>query len=124
MRIIQAPYILPHNTAPLKNGYLYIENDGTVIHVNDVTPITNQFEVEFYQGIICPGFVNTHCHLELSHMKDLVAEGSGLPKFISQISKLRQISKIDKLKLVNKADENMFKSGIVAVGDISNTTEF
>ena len=59
MRIIQASYILPLNTAPLKNGYLYIENDGTVIHINDVTPITNQFEVEFYQGIICPGFVNT-----------------------------------------------------------------
>ena len=123
MRIIQASYILPLNTAPIKNGYLYIEDDGTVIHVNDVAPITNQFEVEVYEGIVCPGFVNTHCHLELSHMKGLVPEGSGLPKFVSQIPKLRQTSKVDKFKSIKEADQNMSKSGIVAVGDISNTTE-
>ena len=123
MRIIQASYILPLNTAPIKNGYLYIEDDGTVIHVNDVAPITNQFEVEVYEGIVCPGFVNTHCHLELSHMKGLIPEGSGLPKFVSQIPKLRQTSKVDRLKSIKEADQNMYKSGIVAVGDISNTTE-
>ena len=123
MRIIQASYILPLNTAPIKNGYLYIEDDGTVIHVNDVAPISNQFEVEVYEGIVCPGFVNTHCHLELSHMKGLIPEGSGLPKFVSQIPKLRQTSKVDRLKSIKEADQNMYKSGIVAVGDISNTTE-
>ncbi|GIR12081.1 MAG: metal-dependent hydrolase [Cryomorphaceae bacterium] len=123
MRIIQASYILPLNTAPIKNGYLYIEDDGTVIHVNDVAPITNQFEVEVYEGIVCPGFVNSHCHLELSHMKGLMPTGSGLPKFVSQIPKLRQTSKVDKLKSMKEADQNMYKSGIVAVGDISNTTE-
>ena len=123
MRIIQASYILPLNAAPIKNGYLYIEDDGTVIHVNDVAPITNQFEVEVYEGIVCPGFVNTHCHLELSHMKGLMPEGSGLPKFVSQIPKIRQTSKVDKIKSIKEADQNMYKSGIVAVGDISNTTE-
>ena len=123
MRIIQASYILPLNTAPIKNGYLYIEDDGTVIHVNDIAPITNQFEVEVYEGIVCPGFVNTHCHLELSHMKGLIPEGSGLPKFVSQIPKLRQTSRVDKLKSIKKADQDMYKSGVVAVGDVSNTTE-
>lgn len=123
MRIIQASYILPLNTAPIKNGYLYIEDDGTIIHVNDVTPITNEFEVEVYEGIVCPGFVNTHCHIELSHMKGLITRGSRLPKFVSQIPRLRQTSKADKLKSIQEADQNMYKSGIVAVGDISNTTE-
>ena len=123
MRIIQASYILPLNTAPIKNGYLYIEDDGTVIHVNDVAPITNQFEVEVYEGIICPGFVNTHCHLELSHMKGLMPIGSGLPKFVSQIPQLRKTSNLDPLESIKEADRNMNESGIVAVGDISNTTE-
>ena len=123
MRIIQASYILPLNTAPIKNGYLYIEDDGTVIHVSDIAPITNQFEVEVYEGIICPGFVNTHCHLELSHMEGLMPEGSGLPKFVSQIPQRRQASKLDSILSIKEADQNMYKSGIVAVGDISNTTE-
>jgi len=123
MRIIQASYILPLNTAPIKDGYLYIEDDGTVIHVNNVAPITNQFEVEVYEGIICPGFVNTHCHLELSHMKGLVPIGTGLPKFVSQIPQLRKKSNLDPLESIKEADQNMNESGIVAVGDISNTTE-
>ena len=123
MRIIQASYILPLNTAPIKNGYLYIEDDGTVIHVSDIAPITNQFEVEVYEGIICPGFVNTHCHLELSHMEGLMPKGSGLPKFVSQIPQRRQASKLDSILSIKEADQNMYKSGIVAVGDISNTTE-
>ena len=123
MRIIQASYILPLNSAPIKNGYLYIEDDGTVIHVNDIAPITNQFEVEVYEGIICPGFVNTHCHLELSHMKGLMPIGSGLPKFVSQIPQLRKTSNLDPLESIKEADRNMYQSGIVAVGDISNTTE-
>ena len=56
-------------------------------------------------------------------MKGLMPTGSGLPKFVSQIPKLRQTSKVDKLKSMKEADQNMYKSGIVAVGDISNTTE-
>ena len=107
MRIIQASYILPLNTAPIKNGYLYIEDDGTVIHVNDVAPITNQFEVEVYEGIICPGFVNTHCHLELSHMKGLMPKGEGLPKFVSQIPQLRKKSNLDPLESIKEADQNL-----------------
>ena len=61
-----------------------IEDDGTIIHVNDIAPITNQFEVEVYEGIVSPGFVYTHCHLELSNLKGLIPMGSGLPKFVSK----------------------------------------
>lgn len=114
---------MPLNAAPIKNGYLYIEDDGTVIHVNKAAPITKQFKVEVYEGIICPGFVNTHCHLELSHMKGLMPEGSGLPEFVSQIPQRRQASKLDPILSIKEADQDMYKSGIVAVGDVSNTTE-
>ena len=87
MRIIQADYIFPLNQAPIKKGYLFIEDDGTVIHVTEIAPITDDFEVEKYAGFICPGFVNTHCHLELSHLKGLIPEAAGLEKFIDQIPK-------------------------------------
>ena len=123
MRIIQGSYIMPLNTAPIKNGYLYIEDDGTVIHVNNTAPITNQFEVEVYEGLVCPGFVNTHCHLELYHMKNLMSEGTGLPKFVSQIHNKRKESKIHLSEAIKNADQNMREEGIVAVGDVSNTKD-
>jgi len=123
MRIIQASWIISLNAAPVENGYLYIEDDGTVIHLNDIAPITDHFEVEVYEGVVCPGFVNTHCHLELSHMTELMPEATGLAKFVSQIPQRRQECTLDPAQSIKHADRKMHDAGIVAVGDISNTTD-
>ena len=123
MRIIQASYIIPLNAAPIKDGYLFIEDDGTVIHLTDIPPISTDFEVERYKGILCPGFVNTHCHLELSAMKDLMPEGTGLPNFVSQIPTRRNECFLDPEKAIEEGDREMLNAGIVAVGDISNTAD-
>tara|TARA_Y100000385_G_scaffold290494_1_gene363849 strand:+ start:3872 stop:5041 length:1170 start_codon:yes stop_codon:yes gene_type:complete len=122
MRIIQADYIFPLNQAPIKKGYLFIEDDGTVIHVSEIAPITDDFEVEKYAGFICPGFVNTHCHLELSHLKGLIPEAAGLEKFLDQIPKMRDLPQANPSQSMRDADKEMYAAGIVAVGDISNTT--
>jgi cytosine/adenosine deaminase-related metal-dependent hydrolase len=122
MRIIQADYIFPLNQAPIKKGYLFIEDDGKVIHVTEIAPITDDFEVEKYAGFICPGFVNTHCHLELSHLKGLIPEAGGLEKFIDQIPKMRDLPQANPSQSMRDADKEMYAAGIVAVGDISNTT--
>ena len=123
MRIIQADYIFPLNQAPIKNGYLFIEDDGTVIHVTDTAPITKDFLVEQFSGFICPGFINTHCHLELSHLKGLLPEALGLEKFITEIPKMRGSTHLNPSKSMREADKEMREAGIVAVGDISNTSD-
>ena len=123
MRIIQADYIFPLNQSPIKNGYLFIEDDGEIIHVTDKQPITNDFKVERYTGFVCPGFINTHCHLELSHLRGLLPEAIGLEKFVSKIPKIRSISQVKLNKAMKDADKEMSACGIVAVGDISNTTD-
>jgi cytosine/adenosine deaminase-related metal-dependent hydrolase len=123
MRIIQASYIVPLNANPIQNGYLFIEDDGTIIHLTDIAPISNDFEVEVYEGIVCPGFINTHCHLELSHMKEVMPEGTGLPEFVSQIPTRRNECILDPVASVKAGNQEMIDAGIVAVGDISNTTD-
>jgi cytosine/adenosine deaminase-related metal-dependent hydrolase len=123
MRIIQASFIVPLNGEIIENGYLFIEQDGTLIHVTDQAPITSDFEVEVYDGILCPGFVNTHCHLELSHMKGLIPEASGLPEFVNQIPSLRNKSTENPLEAMAAGNNEMSQAGIVAVGDICNTSD-
>lgn len=120
MRILHATYIVPLHGPLLENAYLYIEDDGTIIHYTDVAPITDQFEVERYEGLLCPGFVNTHCHIELSHMKNLVGEGTGLPAFVAQIPKKRSQATEHLDAALKAADQHMRDTGTVAVGDISN----
>ncbi|MGZ3840427.1 MAG: amidohydrolase family protein, partial [Flavisolibacter sp.] len=41
--------------------------------------------VEKLEGILMPGLVNCHCHLELSHMKGRVPEKTGLVDFVFKI---------------------------------------
>lgn len=76
--------------------------------------------IQHHQGILSPGFINAHCHLELSHMKGLIPEHTGLPEFILKIVNERHHSEDVILQAIADAENSMIKNGIVAVGDISN----
>lgn len=76
--------------------------------------------VAIMDGIISPGFINTHCHLELSHMKKRIPTGTGLLPFISAVVKERGFDEEFILSKIAEADKEMWDAGIMAVGDISN----
>jgi len=77
-------------------------------------------DIREVDGILSPGFVNAHCHLELSHMKGRIPEHTGLPEFILKIVSERHHPEEEILEAIAKAEADMLEAGIVAVGDISN----
>jgi cytosine/adenosine deaminase-related metal-dependent hydrolase len=77
-------------------------------------------QVQQFKGIIAPGFINAHCHLELSHMKGIIPEHTGLPDFILKIVNERHFPEETILAAIAQGEASMLKAGIVAVGDISN----
>jgi aminodeoxyfutalosine deaminase len=123
MRTFQADYIFPVSGAPTKDGIITVDDSGKIISVSGPgSPMqNNREEVEKLSGIICPGFVNTHCHLELSHLKDKIQKHTGLVNFIKDVQKFRGADKSEMLDAAAKADTEMYENGIVAVGDISNS---
>ncbi|HEY4196384.1 MAG TPA: amidohydrolase family protein [Mucilaginibacter sp.] len=122
MKSFRADYVFPVSADPIKNGVVTVDDLGRVISVNDNhPPATKDGHVEHLKGIICPGFVNTHCHLELSHLKNKVAPGRGLINFIKDLQSVRTADNTAILKAAEKADQEMYDNGIVAVGDISNS---
>src|SRR5665213_2736059 len=76
--------------------------------------------IEIFKGIISPGFVNAHCHLELSHLKNVIPEKTGLIDFVFKIVSERHFEENEILDCIEKAEKEMQRNGIVAVGDISN----
>jgi cytosine/adenosine deaminase-related metal-dependent hydrolase len=64
--------------------------------------------------------VNTHCHLELSHMRGIIPEHTGLPDFILKIVNERHFPEEEILAAIAQGEAEMLQEGIVAVGDISN----
>ncbi len=102
--------------------------DPTVIITNAEGVITDMIpaeqageDVQTYDGILCPGFINAHCHLELSHMYNMLPERTGLVDFLIGVFQQRHFPEETIAGAIAAADKSMHEAGIVAVGDISNT---
>ncbi len=105
----------------LDNSYVLILDELGIIEA--IVPVDEAGpDIEQFEGILTPGFINCHCHLELSHMKDLVPENTGMIDFILSIFKQRHSSEELIYLAIEKAESEMVLNGIVAVGDICNTT--
>ncbi len=122
MRKLAATYIFPGNRPPVKNGLLVCDDDGTVVELQErADNWREEAGVEYYSGVIVPGFVNAHCHLELSHLHKKVAAKTGMGGFLGQINKLRKAEPGHVLKAMQLTDRLMWAAGIAAVGDVSNS---
>lgn len=80
-------------------------------------------DIQYFEGTLTPGFINAHCHLELSHMKDMIPAHTGLQEFVKQIVALRKAEEHVIAEAIEKAEDEMLQNGIVAVGDICNTLD-
>jgi len=122
MKIFRADYVFPINADPIRNGAIVVSDDGKIISVSqDIPSDYANITVEQLSGVICPGFVNTHCHVELSHLKGKITNGEGLISFIQNVQLHRNSSQQEIADAAVAADQSMYDNGIVAVGDISNS---
>lgn len=122
MRKIAANYIFPVTSPPIKYGILYLDENNTVVKIKDNNgKMVEEQGCEYYSGVIIPGLVNMHTHLELSYLKGYVKERCGMEVFIDAMIKRPQ-DNIDAIRAAaDMYDKLMYNQGIVAVGDISNT---
>lgn len=123
MKSFKADYVYPVCADPVKNGIVTVDDTGKIISItDDNSPPASDTIIEHLSGIIVPGFINTHCHTELSHMKDRIAAGGGLISFIKDIMSFRTADQAEVIAAAEAADQQMYDNGIVAVGDISNSS--
>lgn len=102
---------------PIRNGFVeYDDEDGTILKVG---PCSDGEEV--MDGVLVPGFVNAHCHVELSHLHHKFVKGTGMAGFIDQINALRDWAGFDvKQRLAREWMDRMWDDGVSAMADISN----
>lgn len=104
-----------------RNKVLITDESGTVIDM--VEALDAGPDVSMHKGTLVPGLINAHCHLELSHLKDVIPPHTGLIEFLCSVVTKRGFDPAVIQEKIRLAEKEMYENGIVAVGDIGNTAD-
>lgn len=113
----------------LFTGYELLDNQQVLItdKTGRIENIINEKDagddVQQLSGILTPGLINCHCHLELSHLKNVIPPHTGLIEFLCSVVTKRNFDPAVIEREIIKAEKEMYDNGIVAVGDIGNTAD-
>lgn len=113
----------------LFDGYRFRNENEVLITTKDglIEAIVSAAEagddIEEAEGILTPGLINCHCHLELSHLKNVIPPHTGLIEFLCSVVTKRGFATEIIQQEIEKAEKELFDNGIVAVGDIGNTAD-
>lgn len=120
MRRIASHYTL-YNGELERNIVVEVDDRGTITNILRCDAIDSMASVEFFPGILIPGMVNCHCHLELSYLKGAIAEGEGYGGFARSIGAVRNnFTTEERIRSARLADAQMWEEGVEAVADIAN----
>ncbi len=104
-----------------KNAFISINENGVI---EDLGQAQKEMNIDkHFPGLLMPGFINTHCHLELSHLKAKVDTGTGLLPFLSSVVQFRDVDQKEIDEAIAFNDNFMWENGIQACGDISNKAD-
>jgi cytosine/adenosine deaminase-related metal-dependent hydrolase len=116
MRLVSADWVVPISTPPMRDASVLLDGEGQVVAVGRRKDLAGRGEEERVTGVLLPGLVNAHTHLELSHLAGRVPGGAGLVPWVSQVMKL---GGGDEALAAARAAVAL---GTAAVGDVGNGT--
>ncbi len=119
MQFLSADFIFDGYTFLPEGSIVAISDHGVIEDVLQHKHIDN---LQHLQGLLMPGIINTHCHLELSHLKGMIPEHTGLVDFLLSVNAGRHNFSQQQIDdAIIQGEQEMIRNGIVAVGDISNS---
>ncbi|MEJ7626743.1 MAG: amidohydrolase family protein [Ferruginibacter sp.] len=108
------------------NGYSFINPESVLITTaeGEIVDIVNERDagndIQTFKGVLCPGFINCHCHIELSYLKNKIAPHTGLVDFVLEVLNNRKDMSATRVQAMELAIQELQENGTVAIGDICN----
>jgi aminodeoxyfutalosine deaminase len=109
-----APWVVPVASPPIRDGAVALEGDR-IAAVGGRAALCELGELVEHHGVLMPGTVNAHLHLELSHVR--VPGGDGLVPWVRRLLATRTPNN---LQVARAAAKEMAARGTVGAVDISN----
>ncbi len=124
MRFLAADHIFSAHAGFIPGGILALSDDGVVQDLIDPRTAQTLPAAEHFSGVLCPGFINAHCHLELSHLRGQITKHTGFGGFAKELLPKRGTFSPEQIaEAIANAEEEMLRNGIAGVGDISNNAD-
>jgi cytosine/adenosine deaminase-related metal-dependent hydrolase len=122
MEILTASWVLPITGPPLRDGRVAVHDRRVAWVGREGDPRAPVGRLrDLGPGILLPGLVNAHCHLELSHLAHRVPFGSGFVPWIEGVVASRGLFGEEVVRSAAGAAVRFLEErGTAAVGDVSN----
>ena len=120
--ILSAGWVVPVEGPPIRDGRVAVE-DGLVAWVGGPSDpgAPDGGKVDLGRGVLLPGLVNAHCHLELSHLRGRLQRGRGFAQWVEELVALRAADGPGAVRAAAaRAIREVQGTGTVAIGDVSN----
>lgn len=123
--IVSAETVLPVSSKPLKNSALLIAG-AKIREIGKASEIRKRHkdteELKLGKGVLLPGFVNAHVHLELGWIKNKIGTFKGFSGWLGQIvkGKRRGVSDEELIHSVRGGIEALIRTGVTTVAEISS----
>lgn len=122
LRLFRASWVVSVSAPPLANGVVAVE-DGRVAWVGPRggPGMPDGVVTDLGTGVLTPGLVNAHCHLELSHMAGRLPRAAGFVPWVEALVDERGREESGHVReRAAEAIRELETTGTVAVGDVSN----
>jgi cytosine/adenosine deaminase-related metal-dependent hydrolase len=125
VKVISARWVVPIATPPIAEGALALADDGAVLAVGRRAEVRAEFPDAFEEraeGVLMPGLVNAHSHLELSGHIDGIPGGKGLFAWATTLMTLREADTADEQRdAAASAATAAVALGTAAIGDVGSS---
>jgi aminodeoxyfutalosine deaminase len=123
VQLLTAGWVVPVSSAPVRQGVIAIA-EGRIVWTGTAQDAEARSGLvrDLGHGVLLPGLVNAHCHLELSHLAGRLDHADGFVPWVEALVAARGATRPEAVETAAaEATRALVASGTVAVGDVSNS---
>ncbi|MBX3233355.1 MAG: amidohydrolase family protein [Labilithrix sp.] len=123
--VVHADHVLRGDAPPLADGAVVVDARGVVVDVGpaaELLPRHRGLATTRIRGVVFPGLVNAHTHVELSNLRGKIAGGRGFVQWVDTLVATRtESTPEDEAEAVELAAADLARFATVAVGEVTNS---
>jgi cytosine/adenosine deaminase-related metal-dependent hydrolase len=124
-RVLHGDAVLVGDGTSIRDGAIVVDGEGRILDLGpavDVRARATGATVERLAGVLLPGLVDPHVHLELSSLRGKTKGGAGFVPWLESLQRARaEEDESERDAAIDRAIAELVEHGVVAVGEVTNT---